>query len=216
MNLTELKEILAIGIPASLVNIMGSYSTALTNRFLLPFGNEKIAALGISTKISMIATMIVVGFAYGAQSLIGYNYGRKNFERLNKILRFIYVFLIGLSAFMMIILGLSAPFLLRLFMDDISIVTAGVQILRNQLSGIIFAAIILVSSCTFQAAGKGTAALILCISRQGIIFTIVMCILNAVFGYQGVISAMPTADFLSAILSMVLMKKSLLSEMNSV
>lgn len=52
---------------------------ALANRFLLPFGNDKIAAFGISSKINMIATMIVVGFSYGAQPLIGYNYGQKNF-----------------------------------------------------------------------------------------------------------------------------------------
>ena len=47
----------------------------LMNRSLLPHGNDRVAAMGIIMKVNMIAVLILVGFAFGGQPLIGYNYG---------------------------------------------------------------------------------------------------------------------------------------------
>lgn len=44
--------------------------------------------MGIAMKVNMIVMLIMVGFAFGAQPLIGYNYGAENRERLRKIIRF--------------------------------------------------------------------------------------------------------------------------------
>ena len=65
---------------------MQSLGIALTNRSLLPFGNDHVAAMGIVMKVNMIAVLILVGFAFGGQPLIGYNYGAKNRRRLKEIL----------------------------------------------------------------------------------------------------------------------------------
>ena len=70
--------ILAIGIPASVTNIMQSFGIALTNRFLAGYGTEKVAAMGIAMKVNMIVVLVMVGFAFGAQPLLGYNYGAGN------------------------------------------------------------------------------------------------------------------------------------------
>lgn len=70
---TELREILVIGVPASITNLMQSFAMTLTNRFLLPYGTENVAALGIALKVNMIVMLIMVGFAFGAQPLLGYN-----------------------------------------------------------------------------------------------------------------------------------------------
>ncbi|MCM1257071.1 MAG: hypothetical protein NC307_04380 [Roseburia sp.] len=43
-------------------------------------------------KVNMIAALVLVRFAFGAQPLAGYNYRAKNFGRLKKILRFCYGF----------------------------------------------------------------------------------------------------------------------------
>lgn len=49
----------------------------LTNRFLQPYGMDKVAAMGIALKIIMISVLVMVGFAFGGQPLVGYNYGAK-------------------------------------------------------------------------------------------------------------------------------------------
>ena len=94
----ELGDIFAIGIPASVTNFMQSLGIALTNRFLLVYGTDKVASMGIVMKINMIAMLILVGFAFGSQPLIGYNYGAGNKKRLKAILAFSYKFECAMGA----------------------------------------------------------------------------------------------------------------------
>lgn len=44
--------------------------------------------MGIVLKINMIVLLVMIGFAFGAQPLIGYNYGAKNTKRLKEIIKF--------------------------------------------------------------------------------------------------------------------------------
>ena len=83
----ESKEVLRIGIPSSVTNIMQSIGVILLNNFLLPYGNERIAAMGIVSKITMIVIMIMVSFSFGGQPLYGYLYGADNRKRFREVFR---------------------------------------------------------------------------------------------------------------------------------
>ena len=56
--------------------------------------------------------------------------------------------------------------MIRIFMKDNTIVSLGVPMLRMQLLGMVFVAIVLVTTCTFQSAGMARNAFLLSISRQ--------------------------------------------------
>lgn len=58
ISLKEIGQILAIGIPASITNLMQSIGIAMTNCYLLPYGNDKVAAMGIALKVNMITVLI--------------------------------------------------------------------------------------------------------------------------------------------------------------
>ena len=208
----ELGDIFAIGIPASVTNFMQSFGIALMNRFLLTYGNEKVAAMGIVMKINMIAMLILVGFAFGSQPLIGYNYGAGNKKRLREILAFSYKFECAAGVVFAAVLCLAARPLISAFMDDSGIVSAGVPMLRLQLLGAVFTAVTLVSTCTFQSAGKALNAFILSVSRQGVIFAVVIFILSKTVGYYGVLSAQPVADFITAVVAIMLVRTSVYKE----
>ena len=68
-------------------------------------------------------------------------------------------------------------------------------------------AVVLVTTCTFQSAGKASGAFWLSVSRQGLIFAIVIFIASKTVGYTGVIAAQPVSDFLTAVLAVVLFRK---------
>ena len=176
IHFVEVGQILAIGIPASITNLMQSIGIALTNRSLLPYGNDRVAAMGIVMKVNLIAVLILVGFAFGAQPLVGYNYGAKNYARLKEILRFCYEFECGAAAVLAGVLSLAAPAMIRLFMQDASIIEIGVPMLRMQQMGMVFTAVVLVTTCTFQSAGKAVGAFLLSVSRQGVVFAAVLFI----------------------------------------
>ena len=205
---TELREILVIGVPASITNLMQSFAMTLTNRFLLPYGTENVAALGIALKVNMIVILIMVGFAFGAQPLLGYNYGANNRERLRDILKFDVLVQLVFSVVMTVVFLISAPQIIRIFMSDGGVIQAGSRILRCMVITMPLMGIILVCTTLFQAAGKAMPAFLLSISRQGVALLICMVVLSAVFGFYGVILAQAAADVVSVILALVLLKRS--------
>lgn len=205
---TELREILVIGVPASITNLMQSFAMTLTNRFLLPYGTENVAALGIALKVNMIVMLIMVGFAFGAQPLLGYNYGANNRERLRGILKFDVLVQLVFSVVMTVVFLIFAPQIIRIFMSDSGVMQAGSRILRCMVITMPLMGIILVCTTLFQAAGKAMPAFLLSISRQGVALLICMVVLSAVFGLYGVILAQAAADVVSVILALVLLRRS--------
>lgn len=204
IHIVEVGQILAIGIPASITNLMQSIGIALTNRSLLPYGNDKVAAMGIVMKVNLIAVLILVGFAFGAQPLVGYNYGAKNHARLKEILRFSYGFECCTAAVLAGALSLAAPAMIGIFMQDKSIIEVGVPMLRMQQMGMVFTAVVLVTTCTFQSAGKAVGAFLLSVSRQGVLFAVVLLVASKAFAYQGVLMAQPVSDLLTAVMAVIL------------
>lgn len=211
----EIGQIMAIGFPASITNLMQGIGIALTNRFLLHYGNDKVAAMGIVMKVNLIAVLVLVGFAFGAQPLTGYNYGAKNHGRLKKILRFCYGFECGTAVVLAAALSLAAPFLLGLFTPDAGLVATGVPMLRMQQLGMLFVAVVLVTTCTFQSSGKAVGAFLLSFARQGALFALVICITSKLSGYTGVLLAQPISDMLTAALAIALFWKGIYQEIGS-
>ena len=205
---TELREILVIGVPASITNLMQSFAMTLTNRFLLPYGTENVAALGIALKVNMIVMLIMVGFAFGAQPLLGYNYGANNRERLRGILKFDVLVQLVFSVVMTVVFLIFAPQIIRIFMSDGGVIQAGSRILRCMVITMPMMGIILVCTTLFQAAGKAMPAFLLSISRQGVALLLCMVVLSAVFGFYGVILAQAAADAVSVVLALVLLRHS--------
>ena len=201
--------ILAIGIPASVTNIMQSFGIALTNRFLAGYGTEKVAAMGIAMKVNMIVVLVMVGFAFGAQPLLGYNYGAGNKKRLREFIQFDLMVEIGFAIVCALVLALLAPQFVRLFMKDELIVQSGSLMLRCLLISSPMIAVVLVFTTLFQAEGKALSALILSISRQGVIFACCIAVLKMLLGYMGVICAQAVSDVITGVIALALYWKSM-------
>ena len=203
----EVLAVLAIGIPASVTNFMQSIGVTLTNRFLQPYGTDKVAAMGIALKVNMITALVLVGFAFGGQPLVGYNYGAKNEKRLRNILKFAYLFEMGLGLLFTIIMCIFAPQIIIVFMDKPDIITNGAMMLRFQQIGMTFMSVTLISTCVCQAVGNAGGAFVLSISRQGVIYVLALFIMSNVFGYTGVLVSQACSDVVTALIAAVIMLK---------
>ncbi len=200
--------VLSIGIPASITNLMQSLMIMLTNHYLLTYGNDKVAAMGIALKVNMITALILVGFAFGGQPLIGYNYGAKNRARLHKILKFAFSLEVGLGAVLTALMCLFAPTIIRFFMDDPGIVENGAKMLRFLQLGMVFMSVGLVATVVCQSIGNALGALILAISRQGILYAIVIAVASHMAGLNGVLLSQAVSDFLTAVIAVVIVVQS--------
>ena len=146
-------------------------------------------------------------FCFGSQALIGYNYGAKNKERLNKIIQFDILVNAGFAFVIALILIAIAPMLCGLFMNDQEVVHAASYMLRWFLITTPFIGISLVFTTLFQSVNQTLDAIIMSISRQGIVFVSVIFIVATIMGYQCVIVAQPIADVITAAIGFVLYRK---------
>lgn len=115
--------------------------------------------MGIALKANMLTALILVGFAFGGQPLVGYNYGAKNEKRLKEILKFAYLFEMGTGLGFAVLVSIFAPTVIRVFMNDPGIVNNGAMMLRYQQIGMMFMAVTLVSTCVCQSVGNASGAL---------------------------------------------------------
>ncbi len=200
----ELRQIFSVGITAAVTNIASSVCVVVTNQFLKGYGDEKIAAWGIASKVAMIAQMVLIGLAFGGVPLFGYLYGGRDFKKLKKLISFCTAFISCYGLLMALIIILLARPLTLVFMDDPGVVRDSALMLRWQVSGSAFAGIVLLFTCLFQATGKAGPALALSLSRQGLLFLAVLGVGVLVAGFNGLLAAQPIADALSAALAVIM------------
>ncbi|WP_089136073.1 MATE family efflux transporter [Secundilactobacillus silagei] len=200
--LAEVKDVLMIGLPASMTNFMTMLGTALMNNFLIVYGANKVAGFGIAIKVETIVIMVLVGFCFGSQALIGYNYGARNRQRLKKIIQF--DLLVNVVFAFIIALGLMAiaPGLCSLFMKNQSVVSSASYMLRWFLITTPFIGAVMVFTTMFQSVNQPLEAFVMSISRQGVVFAAVIFIMAAAMGYQGVVVSQPVADVITAIIGL--------------
>ena len=201
------KEIYSIGIPASITNIMVMFSMALTNRYLIAYGSTSVAAMGIANKINTIIFMVLVGFAFGAQPLIGYTYGAKNQKRFNEAVRFDILVVVVFGVVATLLMMLAAPLIIRLFMKDQTVISEGTVMIRWLASSTTLGGCILVFTTMFQSMGKAAPAFWLSVSRQGLIFGVCIVVLHHLFGYLGIVSAQAASDVLTLMLAVLMWQK---------
>ena len=201
-----LKNILSIGFTAAVTNIASSVCVILINQKLLPFGDDRIAAMGIVMKITMIVQMILVGFSFGGIPLFGFLTGSGEKEKIRRLLRFCLLFLCALSLSMTALVMLAAGPLLGLITPDAALKAIGIPMLRWNVAGSVFAGIVMLSTCLCQASGKALPALVLSLSRQGVLFLLVLLAASALFGYRGILASQFAADLLSAMLAVLILR----------
>ncbi len=201
----ELQQIMGVGVTAALSNLMQSLVVIVMNQFLLPYGNDKIAAMGIAMKVAMIAQMLLVGFAFGGVPIFGYLYGAGLRGMMKKLIRFCLCFMTALALLLTALVCLNATGWMKIFVEDAGIVATGAEMLRWQACTAAFACVVMLLTVLFQATGKIVPAFVLSLSRQGVVFLVVLVVCVKLFQYQGVLMAQAVADVLSAALALGLL-----------
>jgi len=106
------------------------------------------------------------------------------------------------SAFLTLLFALFPRELIMIFIKDPDIVEIGTIVLKAYVFAIPIAAMGMILMTTLQAMGKALPALIVALSRQGIMYIPSILILNNIFAFEGLVFAMPLADLLTTILSL--------------
>ncbi len=202
---TVVKGVCAVGVPASIQNLLNVVSHILLNAMASPFGAEALAAMGIAYRVSMIPWYISNGISQGVMPLIGYTYAARLHTRMKKSLRFTAVvcqsILISLSILCCVF---SAP-ITRAFIQDPQTVEYGSWFLRGFAVSIPFLCMDFLAVGVFQAVGKGVQSLFMAIARKGLLEIPALFLLNALLPLYGLSLAQLAAEVVMSILGTVLL-----------
>ena len=202
-----LSGVFAIGIPASINNILMSTANIILNNFLASYGDIPVAVMGVAMKANMLVILVQIGLGSGVAPLIGYCYGSGNLEKMKKTMKFSMACNVIMGTVLSLLYLLFTEPIIQAFINDGSVVAHGVRMLRVlMISGPVIG-IMFVFMFGFQAMGKAIPSLILSLSRQGLVFFPVLLITNYLFGLEGIVFAQPVADLASLGVSFLLFIK---------
>ncbi|MFI3228391.1 MAG: MATE family efflux transporter [Clostridia bacterium] len=209
-------QVLLIGVPASVAMILMSIAPMFLSYQMAQYGDMPLAVLAAVIQVTMIISMIFIGFGQGVQPLLGYAVGAKDQKRYKEIIKFSigFTFTLGIVLTTISYLNLNqivgASFYNNELADqNIYTFVPMVVVLSSFLLGMLY---ILLNA--LQATGSVIAALVVNISRQGLIYIPMIFILNDHFGMNGLFFVQPIADittFLLAIILYVIVSKKVFS-----
>ena len=169
-----------------------------------------IAVMGIENKVFTVVINIVVGIILGCQPIVSYNMGSRNYGRVKRLYGCVMActLIIGIAA--TLVFELAPDAVVRMFGTPTNIPNPeeywifAEKTFRVFLSLIILTLITKMTSVFFQAAGRPIMAIIASMIRDIVCFVPLIIILPMYFGLDGILYAAPIADFVSAVITAVL------------
>ncbi len=187
-------EVLLVGLPSCVMNLMGVFSNIFMNRLMVSYCNEAVAGIGIAKKIDMLAFAIATGMSQGVLPLIGYNYSSKNFKRMMSAVKTTFIYSLALALISTFFLLTCAGPIVRAFIDDPLTIEYGSLFQRIICVTCPCVSVSMIIITLFQAVGKKVQPLILSLLRKGILDIPAMLLMNLWIGVNGIAWATPIAD----------------------
>ena len=201
----------SLGVSSFISQVAGSVVIFVVNNALVDYGAQSVygadiplSAFGIVIKVNQIFVSVLIGLAVGAQPIVGYNYGAKNYRRVRRTY-VTEIIIATITAFIGWCVFQFAPeYVVRLFGNETDLYNEfAVRCFRTFLLTLPIVGFQIGSSIFFQAIGKPVIASVLSLSRQILFLIPSVLILSSAMGVIGILWAGPTADSLSTTLTTV-------------
>ncbi|MDA8871697.1 MATE family efflux transporter [Flavobacteriaceae bacterium] len=208
------KEISSLGSVTLARQAMVSITVLLVNNILFSFGGEStIAVYAILSRMLMFATFPIFGITQGFLPIAGFNYGAKNWGRVRQVINISIGYASGLATLVLLLIMFFADQIPTLFSKDLAVNSQTPAALKYVFAALPIVGIQLIGSAYFQAIGKALPALLLTLSRQGLIFIPLLFVLSHYYGVQGVWLAFPISDVISTIMTAYFLNRAVRKEL---
>ncbi len=210
INMKLLSNVIKLGISTFITQLSIVLISLVCNLMLARYGSKSkfgsdipIAVIGICMKVFSIVINIVVGVIVGAQPILGYNYGAKNYKRVKDTFKIVLIIttIVGLIA--TLVFELCPGAIIGIFGKEANplYIEFATLTFRIFLMFVLFTSIIKMSSIFFQAVGYPVYATISSLIRDIVVFIPCAILLPRFFGIKGVLYAAPIADLVGFIVT---------------
>ncbi len=199
--------IFAVGIPASIQNLLNVTGMTILNNFASAFGSQAVAALGIAQKLTVIPFHIALGTSQGVMPLVSYNYASGNIRRMKGSFWFTARLAVGFLLVMTAGYYVFAPALIGAFMKNEAIIAYGTRFLRGLCLAMPLIGMDFMAVGAFQATGKGQLSLLFAILRKVVLEIPAQFLLNALWPLYGLAYAQPAAEAVLSVAAVLVLRR---------
>ncbi|MDD5696263.1 MAG: MATE family efflux transporter [Bacteroidales bacterium] len=195
-----------IGMAPFMMNAVASVIVIILNQSLIKHGGDlAVGAYGIINRVSALFWMVVIGLNQGMQPIAGYNFGARQFGRVNRVLKLTILLATGVMTAGFLISELFPHAVASLFAKDQELIRIAVPGMRIAMVFFPIVGFQMVTSGFFQSIGMAGKAILMSLSRQVIFLLPCLLILPHFFGLKGVWYSIPMADMFSGIIAAFLL-----------
>lgn len=201
-NMSIYKDIISVGVPASMEQILMSLFSMIINVILVMVATtEAVAVYTTVWRLISIGVMIPVGFGTGSISIFGALFGARKSETILESFKFTQIIGFVGSVLMAIILAIFSPLLALLFggaglNDQIISITVLLSLY------VVFSSWSIVSGCILQSFGHGDYSLYFTFFKQ-IILTLIFIFLFIGLKETGVYYGIIAANFVGGVIEII-------------
>ena len=207
------RNVLAIGMSPFLMNLAACFIVILINKGLKEYGGDlNIGAYGIVNRLGFFFVMIVMGINQGMQPIAGYNYGARQFDRVDRVLKLTIIGATCVTTLGFLIGELAPRLAVSVFTDDPELVRLSAEGMRIVFFCFPIIGFQMVTTNFFQSIGMAGKAIFLSLSRQLLFLMPGLIFLPRIFdeltpwdGSWGVWCSMPLSDFLASLVAGVML-----------
>lgn len=204
---------LALGVAPFIMQSTESLVNIVLNRGLQNYGGDMyIGTMTILMSIMQLIVMPINGFAQGAQPILSYNYGAKNYDRVRKCFKYVITITLSLSTIWCIVVASFPTMFARMFTPDVALIELTGRMMPIFFAGIWAFGAQMACQATFLALGQAKTSLFLALLRKVFLLVPMALVFPMIWGVEGIFFAEPLADMLAATttLTMFLMQKNTL------
>lgn len=211
------KEIIILGMPGFIMQGTNCLVQVVCNASLKVYGGDLY--VGIMTVINSareILSLPVSGITNGAQPVLGYNYGAKEYEKVRQGIRFTGISGIIYTMLAWLLVILSPHLLLSIFTEDSVMIAAGADAFRLYFFGYFFMAFQFTGQSAFTALGYSYHAIFFSLLRKVVIVVPLTILLPKMgMGVNGVFLAEPISNAVGGLACFVTMYMTLYRKLKS-
>ncbi len=189
--------ICGVGIPASIQNLLNVTGMTILNNFASSYGEDAVAAMGITQKVNTVPMQIALGLSQGIMPLVSYTYASGNHKRMKNTIFFTGKIVVGFTASVFLIYYIGAG----------GVISYGTRFLRGFCLGLPFLCMDFLAVGVFQAVGMGREALIFAIMRKIILEIPALYLWNYLFPLYGLAYAQFTAEVVLATAAVIVLAR---------
>lgn len=201
----SIKAICIIGSAPFIMQIVQSLILILINNVAKIHGGDlAIGAMATIMSITTLFVMPIAGIGQGAQPIVGFNYGARQYEKSKRVFKLaVMVSAVWLTFVWLIVLLLPVP-IVSLFTNDQVLIDMTANGLRKYLLALPIICLPFISTNYMQSIGKPKQAMVLSLLRQVVFLIPMIFLLPQFIGIDGVWFAQPIADVAAATMAFVI------------